>query len=504
MDKLASVDLTPSQHAIDRYESALAKVESGSGSACEPDVIALLLARDGVEREKQSGELDEASSMRLLALDKRLKQQASAINAATSLAHCRDSLSPPSSAWWWSLEPPPPALKVQKLDQFDWVWHLLTVTCLVFSASFATNTARAFSTQGFDLMGTISTITQGAGVALVAGGALTDKGRKVTENILHSLKIPPVFYAEATFGFSALLLGGTFVLNSNLAKVGDIYQRQGDRLLNQGSLVSARKKYLRATDFDPNDQGLVLALGEVSQKLGELDQAETYYRQGLALDAAAAMDGLARTLVLKEIETKGWNSKIDDLAARRAEFFLEAALVKLPSHDDVRDRAINLLNTPQPQLTHRDQMATTLADMQQRASVHLNKGLLNLAQIDFNNLDIDAAERLLDYALVAFDEATLYEDAFAEMLANKKVSATDWPELGKAACYRQIVAQVQAEIFYQPGVQLYELFQGSQDCYNALRSAGLNRYDDAIMYYRLSYEWGDRIPPEAYEPSATK
>lgn len=500
MDKLASVDLPPLQHTIDRYESALVKVESGNGSACEPDVIALLLARDGVEQEKQRGELGEANSIRLLALDQRLKQQASAITAATSLAHCRDSLSPPSSAWWWSLEPPAPPAKVYKLDQFDWVWNLLTVTCLVFSASFATHTARAFSTQGFDLMGTISTITQGAGVALVAGGALTDKGRKVTENILHSLKIPPVFYAEATFGFSALLLGTTFLLNSNLAKVGDIYQRQGDRLLNQGNLLTAHKKYLRAMDFDIHDETLLLALGDVSQQLGELDEAETYYRQGMALDEATGMNGLARNLVLKEIEAKGWNASIDELTARRAEFYLEAALIKVPGHDAVRDRALKLLNADAPHPPA--ELSQTLSDLKLRASLNLNKGLLNLAQIDFANLDLSAAERFLSDASTAFAEATIYEDAFADLLSQELVEAADWPELGKAACYHQIVSQVQAEIFYQPGNQLYELYQGSQDCYNTLRRAGLNRYDDAIMYYRLAYDWGDRIPSEAYEAPA--
>ncbi|PSN77988.1 hypothetical protein C8B47_19175, partial [filamentous cyanobacterium CCP4] len=341
MDTPELATVSPLQQTIDRYEAALVKVEAGDGSASEPDVIALLLARDALERQKQTEtELGEADSLRLLSLDRRLKQQAQAINNAVSLNDCRATLTPSGAAWWWSLEPPAPPTKVYKQDQFDWVWNLLTVTCLVFSASFATHTARAFSTQGFDLMGTISTITQGAGVALVAGGALTDKGRKVTENVLRSLNIPHVFYAEATFGFSALLLGTTFLLNSNLAKVGDTYQRQGDRLLNQGNLLIARKKYLRAMDFDTNDETLLLALGDVSQQLGDLDEAETYYRQGMALDETTGMNGLARNLVLKEIEAKGWNASIDELTARRAEFYLEAALIKVPDHYAVRDRAL--------------------------------------------------------------------------------------------------------------------------------------------------------------------
>ncbi|MFM7527659.1 MAG: hypothetical protein ACKO63_04050 [Nodosilinea sp.] len=497
MDRDKSPATSSFRSTLDSYENSLITVESSGSSDPAASFIDLLLTRDQVALlVKTAAPLATEDSVRLLDLDQRLRRLAGPINAALSLKDCRATLTPPETAWWWSLQAP---AKVYKLDQFDWVWNVLTVTCLVFSASFATQTAKAFSTQGFDLMGTISTITQGAGVVLVAGGALTDKGRKVTEDVLHSLRIPPVFYAEATFGFSALLLGTTVLLNNNLPKVGDTYQRQGDRFVGQGNLVQARKKYKRALDFNAHDGGLLAAAGDVSLKLGELDQAEAYYRQGMALGDPAAMSGLAHTLMIKEIEAKGWNAKIDDLAARRAEIFLDTALNKMRTRSEMEDRILALYDGP---VADTRQIANTVADMKLLARAHINQGLLKLIQIDFDALDQDAAKLRLQNALDALAEAVVYEDHFAEMGDRKLAQATDWPELGKAACYQQIVAQLQAEIFYQPGDQLYQLYEDSQGCYNALRSAGLNRYDDAIMYYRLSFKWGDRIPDSAYERPA--
>lgn len=443
MGEFERAELSPLEQAINRYETALTNVEIAD-TATEADVIDLLLARDGVDTQKQSATaLTVATSVKLLALDKRLRQQAAAIHHAVSLDQCQASLTPSSSAWWWSLEPPPPPTPtlthVNKLDNFDWVWNLLTVTCLVFSASFATNTAKAFSTQGFDLAGTISTISQGAGVALIAGGALTDKGRKVTENVLKSLGIPAAFYAEATFGFSATLLGATFLLNNSLDQVGATYERHGHHLLAQGDLVTARDKYVRAMDFMDNDKELFVALGHVSSDLGELDKAEEYYRQGMALGEAAAMDGLARTLIIKQMESQGWNVKIDDLVARQAEFYLDWAYTRATkqlSDDELLNQLQRFAAADASALSRQDR--ATLLALQSTAelirSIYSNWGLLKLAQIDFAEINPDVADALLIEAESYFTGASEFESSLQTLTDKQLLGETNVLELGKADC----------------------------------------------------------------------
>ena len=160
--------------AIAQYADALSALEQAFPSPTLEQIIDVLVARDAVEAIKQNAEDTTGKTLaQLILLDQRLRSQSNVLTQQAQLADCRQSLQPPESAWWWWLDPPP--AQMPWWSRFDWCWNLLTVGCLVITGTFITNTAQAFSTSGFDLIGTFSTITQGAGLVLVAGAALTDK-----------------------------------------------------------------------------------------------------------------------------------------------------------------------------------------------------------------------------------------------------------------------------------------------------------------------------------------
>ncbi|HBB34078.1 MAG TPA: hypothetical protein DDZ80_07810 [Cyanobacteria bacterium UBA8803] len=440
--------MSPIDDAIARYKVALSAVEQAQNKPSDEQVVELLVARDAVEYNQQKDAHFTGKSYALLIeLDRRLKTQAEAIASNFPLTDYRESVKPPESSWWWFLEPPQPP--VHKFDRFDWVWNTLTGVCLLFATSLATHTAQAFSTEGFDVLGTLSTISQGAGVALIAGGALTDKGNKVIENILSSIGIPAHFHAETTFGFSVVMLAASYGLNSNLTTVGQWYYLQGEKLQKQGDLVSALESYQRAINFNPDQPKIYVALGKVSEEMGQLTEAKSYYEKGRALNDAAAMSGLARVSIFQSLEERGWTARIDDKIERQSDFFLVAA-DKLAQEED-----------------------KTL-----RVEIAINQGILYLSKFNLENYRYDL-ERTND----ALTEA---EGSFQQAAELEKELPPETPELGKGECYLKIVAKVRQEINYKEGETLSTApLDLANACYGKLYQTKLNPYDDTKMYYTI-------------------
>ncbi|MEO1182733.1 MAG: hypothetical protein AAFX51_18275, partial [Cyanobacteria bacterium J06636_28] len=164
------------------YSEGLKTLETAT-SLSSKQVLSLLRLRDRIQIVINSdAQTSDADLARVVELDTQLKQNASAIFNNEHLAQLRQSLQPIESFWWWYLDPPK---KVESFaSKFDWLWNVGTVACLVISTSFMTQTAQAFSTQGFDFLGVVSTIGQGTGLAFVVGGALTDRGKKAVSKTL--------------------------------------------------------------------------------------------------------------------------------------------------------------------------------------------------------------------------------------------------------------------------------------------------------------------------------
>ncbi|MEL6553471.1 MAG: hypothetical protein AAFQ63_08440 [Cyanobacteria bacterium J06621_11] len=166
----------------------------------EPSVeetVEVMLARDAVE-QWMNPQVETKAVSKVVHLDNRLRSQAEKM---THLSTCRDTVKPPADSWWWWLstitidtaemisdnaedQAEAEAAGVPKWARWDWLWNLGTVSCLVVSTGLMSQTAKAFSEEGFDLLGTISTIGQGAGLAIVASGAVTDDGKKKVQAVL--------------------------------------------------------------------------------------------------------------------------------------------------------------------------------------------------------------------------------------------------------------------------------------------------------------------------------
>lgn len=356
--------------AIVNYELALTLVEvasSQSKSKLPSQLIAeVLIARDAVEylrgraiASSNDFAKETKTHLQIAELDQRLRKQAKVIENHIDLEAYRQSIKPESSAWWWFLKSKP------KESRFSWIWNGFTVVFLVSATSLVTTMAQAFSVEGFDLIGIFSSFSQGAGLALVAGGAFTESGKKTVKNVLKSLSIPSHYYAQATFIFAITIFVSSLGIYSNLYRLGDFYYSQGNRERRLGDNVAALQSFQKAVAFSPDKKEVYSALGQVSEKMGRLDDAVSYYEQGVSLSEPAAALGMGRITLLKALQEIGWLVKIEDDAVNEVENFLELAAQFNAYYDENGD----ILET---------------VDVVIESYTHF--GLLELAKIDLSDL----------------------------------------------------------------------------------------------------------------------
>lgn len=324
MEKLGSQDNEfDVEQLLADYAATLGNLPSGSKLSSR-QVLQVLRSRDRLQNAlARVSQLDDEFLAKLVDLDLKLKQKSDAIGNAEHLEQLRQSLQPPESSWWWYLDPPTKPLSLS--DRFDWLWNVSTVVCLVLATSFATQTAKAFSTEGFDFLGTLSTIAQGAGLAFVAGGALTDKGKQAVAKTLTSVKIPASLHAEATFGASLLLLGTAYGINQNLHLVSNWYFEQAQRHEQQGEWSQAFKSYQRSLNFSPDDYKTQIAIGFLYEKLGNFERAIEEYKKGAAFGIPEFLNARARAMLMGELQKNDWQGGIDPKIVREAEDLLDRA-----------------------------------------------------------------------------------------------------------------------------------------------------------------------------------
>lgn len=315
------------------YAESLKGLPSQSKSSSR-QVLKVLRSRDRLQDAlSQVAQLDDEQLVILAELDLELKQRSDIVCADKELQQMRQSLLPPESAWWWYLEPVIEASQAKTgWDKFDWVWNVGTVVCLVVATSFITQTAKAFSNEGFDFLGTLSTIGQGAGLAFVAGGALTDKGKKAVESTLMSMKIPASLHAEATFGASLLLMGAAYGIHQNLPKVGDFYFDQAQQHEKNGEWSQAVQSYKRALNFAQDDYKSQIAIGFLYEKLGNFDEALKVYKKGSFYGVPQFLNAQARVMLMSELQKNNWQGGIDEKVIREAEDLLDRANKAITSY----------------------------------------------------------------------------------------------------------------------------------------------------------------------------
>lgn len=294
-----SSDAATLEDAIAKYAQSLSLLEDPNYKPSMAEVLAIMLARDEVQNLLGQSKASPENCAKLIALDSLLKSNKDRLNDDDKLSACRQSVQPPESAWWWYLAAPTPPVQKDSRDRFDWAWNVLSGLCLVGATTFMVNTARAFSTEGFDLAQTFGTVAQGAGLAVVAKGTLTSKGQEQVKSVLNNCNIPPHYHAEATCGMSFALLLVTGGINSSLPRLGDLYAAQGTEYYRKGRMAVALDKYEEALRFNPNSQNVSVYKGRIHESLQEYDTALEHYKKGMIKGNPGAFHGYGKTLALK-------------------------------------------------------------------------------------------------------------------------------------------------------------------------------------------------------------
>ncbi len=286
----------PVQVALQVYAQELARLDKGSDTISKQQILRLLLVRDAVEAKLQANNSIslQAKVLAVLSeLDNKLQDLAPALTKENMLADCRRSRQPSETAWWWWLEDAVPETKIHALDRLDWLWNFLSAGSLVTSASFLTITAQAFSVVGgFDLIQTLSTLSQATGLVLIAGGALTNRGQTFVKSILKKLNIPTHFHSEVTLGASLLLLLGSYGMYNSLPKFSNFYYEKGRRAQEAGNLYVAIDYFKEAIAFNPDATAPHNHLAEVYQNLERFQEAQAEYQDGLLKGDIVALNGM--------------------------------------------------------------------------------------------------------------------------------------------------------------------------------------------------------------------
>lgn len=286
---------------LDRYENALKEVEKLDNKApgARAATLDMLVARDDLyefmhkQDEADKALVDKLCELddRLETLDERLKARGPIIAVTISLDKWRERFNPPEDAWWWFFTPPVPPW-----DRYDWIWNALTAGVLALTASFMYNIYSAISVGNASIATTFSTIAQAAGLAIIGGGALSDKGQKKVQKILESLKIPPRFFAEATLILSCILLASVYTANNEL---DDLYFDSGVESYKEGMLGAAALAYEQGSKINPDSPEFNIRLGEVFESLGFLDKAVSYYQLSVQEGNYESLNDLGRAMINK-------------------------------------------------------------------------------------------------------------------------------------------------------------------------------------------------------------
>ncbi|MEG4489549.1 tetratricopeptide repeat protein [Microcoleus sp. D2_18a_B4] len=282
--------------ALAQYTDALTKLKLAKSEPSEIEILHILVARDAIkEALSEKTQLSVESLAKLLELDNFLKQQAHAIARGAKLAEWRATFHPSPEAWWWFLEPTSDE-EVSPSTRLDWLFNGLTIAGLTAVGAYMTTFIQLFSTGGFGIAETFGLLGQG-GLLLTLIRTLQNTGQDKIKNILTKLNISPQFHSQATLGITAMLLLASVGVNNSLPEIGKWNYREGEKLYDKGLLVKAKEKYEQAAKIAPEDSDILIALGEIYESLGDLEQAKKQYQRVVERGDASAFNNLGRVYI---------------------------------------------------------------------------------------------------------------------------------------------------------------------------------------------------------------
>lgn len=283
--------------AIARYATALSEFEQAEPQPSLQQALNILLARDAIASAMNSQiQASEANLETLFELDERLKKQSDAIASVAKLEEWRASINPLSSSWWWFFQCPQ---KVDSWDRYDGVWNTLSIVCLTAFVAYMTDLVPRFAIGGFGVLESFGIFAPGGVMALAFSSLQGGAGQKAVQNALKKLGIPSRLQSELTFGMSALLLVGAIATQAYLKDIANYYYQLGLKEYKAGNLREAEDEYKQALSLDPSNSNFNVALGEVYESLGELDEAKKQYKEPLKDGDPKTFNNLGRVHLQK-------------------------------------------------------------------------------------------------------------------------------------------------------------------------------------------------------------
>jgi tetratricopeptide (TPR) repeat protein len=177
------------------------------------------------------------------------------------------------------------------------MWNGLSVVCLTGFVAHMTSLAPLFATGGFGILESFGLLGPSSLMALALSSLQGGAGKEAIGKILKLFKIPPRFESEFTFGMSALLLASAIATQANLPNIAKFYFQHGLKYYEQGLLKKAEQQYKQALSLDPDNSEINIALGEVYESLGDLEQARKEYKHSLQEGDPKGFNHLGRVYV---------------------------------------------------------------------------------------------------------------------------------------------------------------------------------------------------------------
>ncbi len=337
------------QTTVATYESCLLNLELDRRQEdLAPIVMCALRARDAVAAAL-SAELVDVPALSLIdlnALDRRLQDSAIRISAALGrsvLASWRDTRLPHTGEWWWSLDE-----RAAAADQKpSVVWSIMAGLCIAVSLSITADVSRRFLGVGPDWLGVLSTVSQ-ALLALLAGSALTDAGRRAIERTLGkwgvSTRLQPIWKS----GIALMLLLLVLALRFSLPGVAYYYNQIADGFRRNHQVTSAIENYQRAISLDPDYVVAHYNLGSAFEDVLDYDRALSEYQRAHLGDPnnGEVTNNLARLFIQRRNDFDSALSLLDVALGHPQEATMEYALRK--------NRAWAYLGLKQPSLAEVD------------------------------------------------------------------------------------------------------------------------------------------------------
>jgi hypothetical protein len=212
-----------------------------------------------------------------------------------NLAQWRATFHPWAEAWWWFLGSTSDK-EVSHSHPLDPLFNGLTIAGLTAVGAYMTTFVQLFATGGFGFFETLGLVGQG-GLILTVIRTLQNTGQEKIKNLLKKLNISPLFHSQATLGITAMLLLASVGVNNSLPEIGKWNYREGEKLYKDGLLVKAKAKYEQAAKIAPEDSDILIALGEIYESLGELEQAKKQYQRVVERGDASAFNNLGRVYI---------------------------------------------------------------------------------------------------------------------------------------------------------------------------------------------------------------